>query len=162
MHLCQPHLISRILEAANLDPENASGRNAKDTPATKPLLIKDTNGEDRELPWNYRSAIGMLNYLSGSTRPDIAMAAHQTAWFCIDPNCSHEKAVMRIARYLKCMAKFGIFYKINLSRGLEVFVYADFAGSWTKETAVGPNSASSRSGFVIFLFGCPLFWHSKL
>ena len=48
----------------NLDLDESGGRNTKDTPATKPLLIKDTSGEPRELKWNYRSIIGMLNYLT--------------------------------------------------------------------------------------------------
>jgi hypothetical protein len=53
-------------------------------------------------------------------------------------------------------------YKLDLSRGIEVYVDADFAGLWTHETAFDPNSVLSRTGYVIFLFGCPLFWHSKL
>jgi len=56
--------------------EEHSGRNTRDIPATKPLLIKDTNSEPRTLQWNYRSVIGMLNYLSRSTRPDIAIAVY--------------------------------------------------------------------------------------
>ena len=93
-HLSQPHLISRILEAVGLTVEENSGRKTKDAPETKPLLIKDTNGEPRFLPWNYRSVIGMMNYLSGSTHPGIEMVVPQTARFCIYPRRSHEKAVM--------------------------------------------------------------------
>ena len=104
----------------------------------------------------------MLNYLSGSTRPDIAMAVYEMARFCIDPKRSYEKVIMRITRYLCCTAKFGIFYSLDLTKGLEVYVDADFAGSWTKEMALDPNSVLSRSGFVIMLFGCLLFWYSKL
>ena len=63
-YLSQTHLISRILEAFGLTVEDNSGRNTKDTPATKTLLIKDTNGEPRFLSWNCRSVIGMVNYLS--------------------------------------------------------------------------------------------------
>ena len=70
-HLLQPRLISRILEAVKLIMQENSGRNTKHIHATKSLLIKDTNGEPRSLPWNYRSVIGMMNYLSGSTHPGI-------------------------------------------------------------------------------------------
>ena len=49
-HLAQPHLIARILEVLNLDIGTPNGRNTKDTPATKPLLIKDNNGDERKLP----------------------------------------------------------------------------------------------------------------
>jgi hypothetical protein len=38
----------------------------------------------------------MLTYLTGSVRPDIAMAVHQCAQFSINPIRSHEQAVMRI------------------------------------------------------------------
>ena len=162
MHLSQPHLIARILGAVNLDYDEKAGRNTKDAPATKPLLIKDTNGAPRELQWNYRSVIYMLNYLTKSTRPDLAMAVHQVARFCIDPKRSHEKGVMCITRHLCCTAKFGIFYKIDLSTGLEAHVDADFAGTWTQETSLDPNSVLSLTGFVILLFGRPLFWHRKL
>lgn len=78
-HLAQPHLIKRIFDAAGLEADDAQGRNTRDTPAVKPLLIKDANGEKRILPWNHRSVIGMLNYLAGSTRLDVSMAAHQVA-----------------------------------------------------------------------------------
>ena len=75
-HLAQPYLISCILEAVGLEADEIQGRNTRNTPAVKPLLIKDTNSEQRTLQWNYRSVIGMLNYLAGSTRPDILMAVH--------------------------------------------------------------------------------------
>ena len=104
----------------------------------------------------------MLNYLAGSTRPDLAMSVHQVAQFYADPKRSYEKGVMRIARYLLITAKFGMIYKLDLNRGIEVCADADFAGLWTHETAFEPNSVLSRTGYVILLFGCPLFWHSKL
>ena len=53
-------------------------------------------------------------------------------------------------------------YKLDLKRGIEVYVDADFAGLWIHETAFDTNSVLSRTGYVIFLFGCPLFWYSKL
>ena len=44
-YLSQEHLISIILEAVSLKPNEQAGRNTKDTPVVKHLLIKDTNGE---------------------------------------------------------------------------------------------------------------------
>ena len=83
--LCLPqhHLISRILEVSRLTIEENSRRSTKDSPETKPLLIKDFNGEPRSFLWNGRSAIGIMNYLSGSTLPDIAMAVYQMAFFAL-------------------------------------------------------------------------------
>ena len=75
-HLARPHLIACILEAVNLDTHTSIGQNTKDTSATKSLLIRDSNGEERKLLWNYRSVVGIFNYLAGSTRPDLAMSVH--------------------------------------------------------------------------------------
>ena len=126
-HLAQPFLIIRILKIVRLSSEDNMGRNTKDTP-TKPLLIKDINNSSRMLLWKYRSVIRMLNFLSGSTHPDIAIAVYQVVCFCSCPHRSHKKAVMRIARYLQCIAKFRLFYKINLNKGLEVYIATNFAG----------------------------------
>ena len=69
---------------------------------------------------------------------------------------------MRIARYLMTTTNFGIMNNADLSRGIEVFVDTDFAGLWTHETTLDPNSVLSQTGYVILIFSCPLFWHSKL
>ena len=71
----------------------------------------------------------MLNYLTGSTRPDLAMAVHQVARFSNDPKLSHEKSVIRICRYLLDTPNHGMIFKPNKDLGLEVFVDADFAGN---------------------------------
>ena len=107
----QPHLISRLLKAVSLDPSDTRSR---DTPVTLPLLHKDLEGIERKYLWNYRSVIGMMNYLSGSTRPDIAMAVHQAARFSNAPMLTHEKAVMRISRYLIPTRDRGIVFKPDM------------------------------------------------
>ena len=91
----QPYLIDRILSLLEIDDKVKS----RDVPVAKPLLHKDKDGPPRVKHWKYRSAIGMLNYLQGSTRPDIAMAVHQCARFSRDPRLQHERAVMKIGKY---------------------------------------------------------------
>ena len=99
------------------------------TPVGKPLLNKDLNGVPRKYDWwEYRGAIGMLTYLTGSVCPDIAMAVHQCACFSINPMHSHEQAVMRIGRYLLSMKEQGMIYRPDPSKGIEVYVDASFAG----------------------------------
>jgi hypothetical protein len=70
----------------------------------------------------------MLTYLTGSVRLDIAMAVHQCACFSINPMRSHEQAVMRIGRYLQSIKGQGIIYRPDPSKGIEVYVDANFAG----------------------------------
>ena len=76
----QPFLIDRILQAVG-----CTDAAAQKIPAVKPLLGKDPNGAKRLKNWHYRSVIGMLNFLAGSTRPDVAFAVHQCARFSAEP-----------------------------------------------------------------------------
>ena len=104
----------------------------------------------------------MLSYLQGNTRPEIAMAVHQTARFCNDPKLSHEKAIMRLGRYLLDTRKRGIIYKPDKSKGLECYVDADFAGGWTQADSEDATNVMSRTGYVLMYANCPIHWVSKL
>ena len=154
----QPFLIGRILKLLSI----VEGDNSKPTPATKPVLTKDSEGDIRNADWNYRQAIGMLSYLTGSTRPDISMAVNQCARFSNDPKLSHERAVKRIVRYLHGTKDRGIIFNPDPKRGLECFVDADFAGGWNILEPGNPDNVLSRTGFVIYYAGCPILWKSKL
>jgi hypothetical protein len=48
-------------------------------------------------------------------------------------------------------------------KGFECYVDADFAGNWDKDSTMDdPDTARSRSGFVISYANCPMVWASKL
>ena len=51
----------------------------KHTPAEKDPTHKDLQGALFCEDWDYRSVVGMLLYLEGSTHPDISYAVHQCA-----------------------------------------------------------------------------------
>ncbi len=53
-----------------------------------------------DLNFNYRSAVGKLNYLVQTTRPDIMYATHQIAMYLSDPRQSHGKAILDLVCYL--------------------------------------------------------------
>ena len=86
--LSQPFFIYRIIQVLGFVPKTTKGA-TKNTPAGYPLLNKDRNGPARKAYWKYRGIIGMLGYLQGTTRPDIAMTTHQCAIFNNDPHLSH-------------------------------------------------------------------------
>ena len=90
------------------------------------------------------------------------MAVHQTACFLINPMRLHELAIMRIGRYLVNNPYKGIVYKVDKSKGLEVYVNSDFAGNWVNVDANNADSVLSRTGFVICYANCPIVWCSKL
>lgn len=158
--LTQPFLIERILQSLGSAVKDA---NTKRTPAQyKHILSKDEFGSARKQDWNYRSVIGMLNYLAASTRPDILFAVHQCARFSSDPKLSHEQAVKRIVRYLKGTAEHGLILRPDNSRGIECYVDADFAGTYKPELSDKPESLLSRTGYTIYFKGCPIIWVSKM
>ena len=157
--MSQPFLARRILEFLSLDENRTKSRK---TPVGKPLLNKDLDGVPRKHTWLYRGAVGMLSYYCNSVRPEIQMAVHQTARFSINPMRSHELAIMRIGRYLLDSPDEGIVYKIDKTKGLEVYVDADFAGGWSDADSNNADKVLSRTGFVICYANCPVIWCSKL
>ena len=75
--------------------------NGKFTPSEVKPLVKDMNGEEAHGDFGYSSVVGMLLYLSGHSRPDIAYAVNCAARYMFCPKHSHEQALKRIGRYLK-------------------------------------------------------------
>ena len=156
--LHQPYLIQRILDVLDITSEHKT----KPTPSVKPLLHRDLKGLERKHKWNYRQAVGMLGYLQGSSRPDIAMSVHQCARFNNNPMMSHERAIRRIGKYLLGTKDRGIIYTPDKAKGIEVYVDADFAGCWNHADSTNAENVLSRTGYVICYAGCPVIWSSRL
>jgi len=154
--LTQPQLIRKLLKLVDLGEVNP-----KPTPAVE-VLSKDIDGEERKYQWNYRQAVGILEYLKITTRPDITFAVSQIARFSNNPKRSHEQVLIRIARYLKGTSDKGLFINPKTDSFLEYYCDADFCGLWKVTNPEDPKSVHSRTGFVIFYAGVPLFWCSKL
>ena len=134
--ISQPHLVDRIVSFLEIDVnEYGMETNAKSTPIGKPLLHNDVSGKPRKATCSYRTAVSMLTYLQGNTRPEISMAVHQTARFCNNPKLSHESAIKRLGRYLYHTKTEGIVYNPDTTKGLECYVDADFAGGWMQADA---------------------------
>ena len=160
--ISQPHLIDRIIASV---PGMESARSAKSPAATGSPLTKDEQGEKRKDDWNYRSVVGMLNYLVSCTQPDLAFSVHQCARFCSDPKKSHEQAIERVLRYLQFLRRtnsLGIVYKPDSSKSINTYVDASFAGEWNTEWSGEPSSVISRTGYVVCYADCPVIWSSKL
>ncbi|EJK50548.1 hypothetical protein THAOC_30426 [Thalassiosira oceanica] len=87
----QDGLIERCIEAVGLD--NATTR---DTPCRPGIpLTRDDEGEPALGDFNYASVVGMLMYLAGHTRPDIAYAVNCCARYMFNPKRSHEGQLSR-------------------------------------------------------------------
>ena len=156
----QEGLILRIIEAMGLDVGIV---NSKWTPAEAAPLVKDSEGAPATGAFSYSSVVGMLLYLSGHTRPDIAYAVNCAARYMFCPRKSHEEALKRIGRYLKATQNRGLV--INPSTNvlkIDAYPDADFAGMYGCEKHDDPSCVKSRTGYVINVANCPVLWQSKL
>ena len=90
------------------------------------------------------------------------MAVHQCARFNNQLMLSHERAIKRIAKYLKGTSDRGNVYHPNKTKGIECYVDADFFGGWSQADANNLENVMSRTGYAIYYTGCPVLWSSKL
>ena len=157
IHLLQTGLIERIL--ADLDLTDST--TTKNVPAVD-ILGPHKDSAPLRGPYNYRSVLGKMMYLSTNTRPDIAFANHQCARFSIDPREPHGVALKHIAKYLLKTRDKGMIIKPTQDLTLDCWADADFAGCWKRSDPDDPKSVKSRTGFVVTLGGIPVSWHSKL
>jgi hypothetical protein len=155
--LSQKGLINKILQAASMEDCNPNS-----LPAHRNALGSDNEGEPYQETWNYRAIVGMLLYLSGNSRPDIALAVSAVARFSNSPKKSHATAVKTILRYLKKTMNDGMTITPTENYKLDLYVDADFCGLFKQEDERDPNVARSRMGYIILLCGCPLIWKTSL
>ena len=110
------------------------------------------------LKFNYRSAVGKLNYLAQTTRPDIMYATHQITKYSLDPRQSHGEAILYLVCNLKKTHNIGLKFTPDPTKGFKCYCDSDLSGLWNKEFApVDPSTAKSRSGWIIFYAWCPLW-----
>eukprot|EP00978_Attheya_sp_CCMP212_P022105 scaffold65528_cov69-Attheya_sp.AAC.1 len=156
--LTQKRLIDKTLAAADMTDCNPNY-----IPASTNALGLDPDGTSMTETWNYRSIVGMLQYLAGNTtHPDISYAVSQVAKFSNAPKKSHTTAIKTILRYLKRTAACGIIMKPTTSFEINCYVDADFGGLFRADPDSEPTSARSRAGYIIQLNGCLLIWKSQL
>lgn len=136
--------------------------NPNSVPATLTPLGKDVDGKSMTEDWNLRSIIGMLLYLSGNTRSDIAFAVCQAARFVSNPKQSHATGVKTILRYLKGTQDKGTTVEISDSSDLIHWVDAEFGGLFKIEPDRDPDSVRCREGWIIKFANWPLVVKSQL
>ena len=100
----------------------------------------------------YREALGALQYLSVTTRPDITYVVSILARFSANPSITHWNALKQVYAYLKYMRDFWL----SSSRALEdkVLGYSDADG-------MSQEDRHAISGYVFMLNGGAVSWSSK-
>ena len=126
--LTQTGLIDKVLNATKM-----SRCNGCDTPATADPLHADINGAPFKEDWKYDAVIGMLMYLAGNTRPDIAYAVHQAARFTHGTRNSHAPGVKRFLRYLQKTRTEGLWIRPQEHLQVDCYVDADLGGFFSSK-----------------------------
>jgi hypothetical protein len=126
----------RALIDSIIDDVGLKNAKVKPVPARVSLQLHAFKDEPPfDLNFNYRSAVGKLNYLAQTTRPDIMYATHQIAKYLLDPRQSHGKAILYLVCYLKKMRDLGFKFKSDPKEGFECYCDANFSGNWNKAFA---------------------------
>jgi hypothetical protein len=159
LELSQRALIDTIIADANIDDTKVKRVPAK----VKEHLHAHLDKPPYALHLNYRSAIGKLNYVGQTSRPEIMYAVHQLAKYSSNPREPHGEALLYLIRYLKLTRDVGLRFSPKPDHGFACYADADFAGNWNRALAPhDPSTAKSRSGWIVFYAGCPVIWASKL
>ena len=157
LKMSQPHLCHSFVDSVGM-----SDASPVHTPSSGPLF-RHLESEPFDNSFNYRSAVGMLQYLGQNTRPDLSYAITSCARYCNDPRKPHGVAIKRIARYLKQSLDEGVILKPDLNNlTVDCHVDADFAGNWNISDPEDPNGVKSRTGFLLTFGGVPLLWKSRV
>ncbi len=56
----------------------------------------------------------------------------------------------------------GMKYTPDYTKGIEIYVDADFFGGWDPGDPLKADNVYSRTGYIIQYAGCPIYWQSKL
>jgi hypothetical protein len=135
--LSQAEYIDTLVERFGLSNTNCQGI---DTPwlvgpngkLSKEMSPKTKKEQDRAKTRPYAEAVGALQWLVSTTRPDIAYAVSAVSRYVTQHGEEHWQAVLRIIKYLKNTRDELLTIKRNPRRDgklkLEMFVDADWAG----------------------------------
>lgn len=150
IHLDQEHYCNTMLERFNL-----LDCNSVRTPLPQNVhLYTPTDGESEEIE-QYRAAVGMLNFLSIQTRPDIAFSVSYLARFNSRHNSSHWTAVKHLLRFVRGTMQRGLDFGTQRGRDVLIKGYAD------ADYAGDVDTRRSTTGFVYFVRGSLVSWKSR-
>ena len=169
----QPNQVDKIINHISL--AMSISLQSRETPAEKSLLHKETYSLGSKCVWNYRSEIGIMIYIYGSTQPEISMALHQCEHFYNNPCLVHICTIRCISNYPVRTSTYvdspggnwrlstrGVVYNPDKEKGINCYVDANFAGGRAQVDANNAENFMLRMGYVITYAGCPLLWCSKL
>ena len=106
----------------------------------------------------YRSGVGMLLYLAKTTRPDIQNSVRELSKCMSKANYLALKELKRVLRFVLDSKTVGLRFYPIYNQDLKKWVIVVFSDS---DWAGDKDTRKSVTGYIIFLFGCPICWKSK-
>ncbi|MBW0492720.1 hypothetical protein O181_032435 [Austropuccinia psidii MF-1] len=107
--LDQQHFIDSLLDLYGMQNCKTVG-----TPLVPNEYLSPATDDEKEafenLGINFRSAVGSINYLSTSTRPDLSHAVSSLLQYLEKPGIRHWKAFLHILKYLRGRQELGLYY----------------------------------------------------
>jgi hypothetical protein len=92
----------------------------------------------------------------------ISYAMHPCTRFSAAPEMEYDKALKWLGRYLIETRDKGLIFDPK-EQSFDCHADASFSGEWDREGALeDPDTARSRTGFVISYANCPIIWTSRL
>ncbi|MBW0494088.1 hypothetical protein O181_033803 [Austropuccinia psidii MF-1] len=149
--LIQDKFIHQILNEFNVNQVQ---------PPSAPLpsnyqYLKNLEGKPIELPpFNFRRAVGLLQYLVQCTRPDLSFVTSFLSQFLEDPKDEHYKGVVHTLKYLSGTRRFTLNLGKNLIRHPDSQIYGFTHSDWG-----GGTEKKSFSGSLIYFHGA-LGWRA--
>ena len=134
----------------------------KFTPSEQRTLVKDADGEPPSGMFRYIVVVGMLLYLSGNTRLDIAFTFNFSAQYMFSTKISHELVLNILAQYLNHTQECGLVLDPNsdISK-VDTYPDADVLGMYGYKNPNDLACAKNHTGFIIIFFYCPVLCVSK-
>jgi hypothetical protein len=149
LRLSQAAYALRILQRFNMEHSNPAR-----VPASHRLTVRELTPDQRVTMQNvpFRAAVGALNYLVISTRPDLAYALGQVARVMHAPGPEHWQAVKLIMRYLKGTIDYGLTYTKEQDFTVVGYSDSDWAGD--------QDTRQSTGGFNFTIASAAVSWES--
>jgi hypothetical protein len=112
----------------------------------------------------YRTGVGILLWIAGMTRPDVAFAASQLSKFVGNPGESHFKCLQRVFKYLLGTKDEGLVFMRDNANNADMSVEnvrRNVLVAATDATYGSEEDGSFTFGVVVMLNGTPVSWRSK-
>jgi hypothetical protein len=151
----QPHLIKKIEKNFGKLVENLQ---VYCTPGTPGFYFITPSEQEKLTPEEqtvYRSGIGMLLFLIKYSRPDIANSVRELSKGMQVSYRGAMKELLRLIKFVLDTKDLGLKLEPKeVGKEWIIKVYSDSDWAGDKETC------KSVTGYIIFLFGCPIAWKS--